>query len=157
MADGAPYAVTVLTQPSSPSQTCTVTSGSGTIAAAGVTNVAVNCVTNTYAIGGNVVGLSGSGLVLHNGSDDLPVALNGTFAFPTAVSSGGTFSVSISAQPSNPTQTCVVTGGSGTVGGAAVTSVTVNCATDRFTISGSVTGLSGDGLTLSLKIGRAHV
>jgi large repetitive protein len=153
VADGAPYAVTVLTQPSSPSQTCTVTSGSGTIAAAGVTNVAVNCVTNTYAIGGNVVGLSGSGLVLHNGSDDLPVALNGTFAFPTAVSSGGTFSVSISAQPSNPTQTCVVTGGSGTVGGAAVTSVTINCATDQFTISGTVGGLGGNGLTLSLNDG----
>src|SRR6185437_2767687 len=43
VADGAPYAVTVLTQPSSPSQTCTITNGSGTIAAAGITNVAVLC------------------------------------------------------------------------------------------------------------------
>ncbi|HVV49258.1 MAG TPA: hypothetical protein VHO06_06350, partial [Polyangia bacterium] len=153
VADGAPYAVTVLTQPSSPSQTCTVANGSGTIAAAGVTNVGVTCVTNTYLIGGNVVGLSGSGLVLHNGGDDLPVSLNGAFTFPTPVASGATFSVSISTQPSSPTQTCVVTGGSGTVGGADVSSVTVNCATDQFTVSGTVNGLSGSGLTLSLNAG----
>jgi large repetitive protein len=153
VADGAAYAVSVLTAPSSPSQTCTITGGSGTIAGAGVSNVAVHCVTNAFAIGGNVVGLSGSGLVLHNGGDDLAIALNGAFAFPTAVPSGGTFSVSISAQPSSPVQSCAVSGGSGTVGGAAVTSITVNCATDQFTLSGTVNGLGGSGLTLSLNSG----
>jgi hypothetical protein len=157
VADGAPYAVTVLTQPSSPSQTCTITNGSGTIAASDITNVAVACVTNGYAIGGNVVGLSGGGLVLHNGGDDLPITLNGGFAFPTMVASGAAFNVSISVQPTNPTQTCVVTGGSGTVGGATVTSVTVNCATDQFTISGTVGGLTGTGLTLSLNSGAVTV
>lgn len=40
---GLPYAVTVLTQPSSPAQVCTVQNGSGT-ASANVTNVAVSCV-----------------------------------------------------------------------------------------------------------------
>ena len=42
---GSPYGVTVLVQPTTPAQTCTVQNGSGT-ASADVTNVAVSCVTN---------------------------------------------------------------------------------------------------------------
>src|SRR5262245_52395159 len=41
LADAAAYEVTVLTPPSSPSQTCTVASADGAIAGANVTNVAV--------------------------------------------------------------------------------------------------------------------
>lgn len=40
---GSTYAVTVKTQPGSPSQTCTVSNGSGTMASANITNVAVTC------------------------------------------------------------------------------------------------------------------
>ena len=89
VADGAMYAVSVLTLPSSPTQTCSVTHGAGTIAGAGVSNVSVTCSTNSYTIGGNVIGLLGSGLTLQNGGDTLPVTLNGGFVFPTAVASGG--------------------------------------------------------------------
>jgi subtilisin family serine protease len=46
---GATYAVTVLTQPTGPVQTCSVTSGSGTVGAGKVTNVGVNC-NNTFTI-----------------------------------------------------------------------------------------------------------
>ena len=49
MASGATYAVTVFTQPSTPTQTCTVSNGSGTIGAANVTNVSVACVVNNTA------------------------------------------------------------------------------------------------------------
>ena len=154
VADGAAYGVTVLTQPSSPTQTCTVTGGHGTIAGGAISNVGVSCVTNSYVVGGNVVGLTGSGLILQNeGGDDLPITLNGGFAFATPIASGGAFAVTISQQPSNPVQTCVVSGGSGAVGGGDVTSVTINCATDRFTVGGTVTNLSGGGLTLSLNAG----
>jgi hypothetical protein len=45
VAEGAPYNVTVLTQPAS--QTCTVTNGSGIMGASNVTNVGVTCSTNT--------------------------------------------------------------------------------------------------------------
>jgi hypothetical protein len=45
---GAPYGVTVLAQPASPAQTCTVQNGSGT-ATANVTSVAVSCVTTPIA------------------------------------------------------------------------------------------------------------
>jgi large repetitive protein len=154
VASGAMYSVTVLTQPSTPSQTCTVTAGNGTVGSAAITDVAVTCATNAFAIGGTVVGLSGSGLVLQdNGGDDLPIAADGTFSFATSVTSGGSFAVTIATQPSNPQQMCGISGGSGTVGGAAVTSVTVNCSTDQHAVSGAVTNLTGAGLALSLNGG----
>jgi unsaturated chondroitin disaccharide hydrolase len=43
VASGGAYAVTVLTQPTSPAQTCAVTGGAGTVGSANVTNVAVTC------------------------------------------------------------------------------------------------------------------
>lgn len=45
VAPGNPYAVTVLTQPANPSQTCVVAGASGTVGSSGVT-VAVTCTTN---------------------------------------------------------------------------------------------------------------
>ena len=47
-----------------PTQTCTVTNGTVPAAPTNVTDVAVNCTTNTYTIGGTVSGLAGTGLVL---------------------------------------------------------------------------------------------
>src|SRR5262249_11287482 len=43
LATGAAYDVTVLTQPTSPAQTCIVTDGAGTVTTANVTTVAVAC------------------------------------------------------------------------------------------------------------------
>src|SRR5262245_18848241 len=43
LARGAAYNVTVKTQPTNPDQSCAISSGSGAIAAANVTNVAVTC------------------------------------------------------------------------------------------------------------------
>ncbi|MHB8811829.1 MAG: beta-propeller fold lactonase family protein [Steroidobacteraceae bacterium] len=51
LASGAAYAVTVLTQPSSPTQTCTVASGSGTTGTTNVTSVAVTCTGGTASVG----------------------------------------------------------------------------------------------------------
>jgi hypothetical protein len=82
VANGAAYAVTVFTQPTSPAQNCVVTSGSGN-ASANVTNVQVTCTTttaSTFTIGGTVTNLVGSGLVLQdNGGDNLSVTANGSF------------------------------------------------------------------------------
>jgi len=155
LASGASYAVTVASQPLSPSQTCTITSGgTGTIAGGDIANVTVACVTNRYSVGGTVTGLAGSGLTLRNNTEDLPVAQNGSFTFPTTIASGAAYAVSVSAQPSGPTQTCQVSGGSGTVGGGAVTSVTVNCTTNTYTVGGAVTGLgSATGLVLQNNAG----
>ena len=133
---GGTYNVTVLTQPSNPAQTCVVTNGSGT-ANANVTNVQVACTTTTYTIGGTISGLSGSGLLLQdNGGNNLAVASGATsFTFSTPVPAGGTYGVTVLAQPSNPVQTCVVTNGSGTAN-ANVTNVQVACS--AYTASGTV-------------------
>jgi 6-phosphogluconolactonase (cycloisomerase 2 family) len=131
LAAGTAYAVSVLTQPTGPSQTCSVTNASGAVSTSDVTNIAVSCTTKTYGVGGTVTGLSGSGLVLRDdGGDDLSVSGNGAFSFATAVASGAAYSVIVSTQPTNPVQNCTVTNGtgSGTVDNTNVTSVEVTCA-----------------------------
>lgn len=149
VASGSSYNVTVFTQPTNPSQTCTVTNGSGTIGSANVSNVAVSCTTNTYTISGTVTGLAGTGLVLlDNGGDNLPISANGTFTFTTPIASNGSYNVTVGTQPGGPTQTCAVNSGTGIVTGSNITNVSVICSTNTYTVSGSVTGLSGTGLVL---------
>jgi len=128
VSSGSAYAVTVQTQPGTPSQACVVTTGSGTIAQANITSVVVTCTTNAYTIGGVVAGLTGSGLVLRdNGGDGLAVSAPGNFTFATPVASGLGYAVTVFAQPTSPAQTCTVAAGSGTVGASNVTNVAVTC------------------------------
>jgi hypothetical protein len=153
VASGGNYAVTVLTQPST--QTCSVATGTGTVGGANVTTPAVTCVDNTYTVGGTIVGLAGTGLVLrNNGGDNRTVTAGSTsFTFATSVSNGAAYAVTVLTNPSAPTQTCVVTGGSsgtgtGTIASANVTNVVVTCTTTAFTVGGTITGLTGTGLVL---------
>ena len=125
---GAAYNVTVFSQP--PGQTCTVSSGSGAVGAANVTNVAVTCTATTFSIGGTVTGLAGAGLTLrNNGSGDLAIGANGSFSFASSLATGATYNVTVLTQPTNPIQTCGVANGNGVVGTANVTGVSVTCVT----------------------------
>jgi hypothetical protein len=75
-----------------------------------------------------VSGLTGTGLVLqNNGADDLPIASNGSFTFATSALTGTGYNVTVVQQPANPLQTCTVTDGVGTVGGASVVTIAVSC------------------------------
>ncbi len=149
LADATAYSVTVLTQPSGPSQTCTIGNGSGTIAAANVSNVAITCATGAFALTGTVSGLAGTGLVLrNNGGDDLPISANGAFSFASPIASGTAYNVTVKTQPSGPSQSCTVANGAGTIGSADVTNVAVTCATGTFVIGGTISGLVGSGLVL---------
>lgn len=97
-----------------------------------------------FTIGVTVSGLTGTGLVLlDNTTDKLTITANGSFTFATTIASGGTYSVTVQTQPSNPTQTCGVTAGSGSNVSANVTSVVVTCTTNPVTatIGGTVSGL----------------
>ncbi|HEX4151523.1 MAG TPA: kelch repeat-containing protein [Steroidobacteraceae bacterium] len=124
VASGSPFAVTVLAQPVG--QTCAVNNGSGTVAGANVTSVAVICSDNSYNVSFTVSGLLATGLMVQdNGTDNLAVSGNGTFNFNTPLSTGSPYSVSILAQPAN--QTCAITDGSGTVIGANITGVLITC------------------------------
>jgi kexin len=130
LAGSANYNVTVLTQPATPTQTCSVTNGSGTVGSANVTNVSVSCTTNAFTIGGTVSGLTGTGLVLrNNGGNNLTINGNGAFTFTVSIPSGATYAVTVFTQPTGPTQTCSVTSSSGTVGAGNVTNVGVTCVT----------------------------
>jgi hypothetical protein len=160
----APYAVIVEAQPSGPPQICGTIAGSGKIGTGDVTDIEVSCDTVRFALGGQVQGLLGNGLVLrNNGADNLSVnpasdagADGGDaglpppvpFTFATKIESGSDFDVSVFAQPTNPSQTCDVSGAKGTVVGGDVNTVTVNCTTNTYTVGGNVTGLAGTGLKL---------
>ncbi|HYB61802.1 MAG TPA: kelch repeat-containing protein [Methylomirabilota bacterium] len=146
------YLVTVLTQPTNPTQTCSVTNGTGTTTA-NVTNVEIVC-GDIFTVGGSITGLDGSGLVLQdNGGDNLHVSGTGnvSFTFATPLVPGTAYAVTVLTQPSNPTQTCTVSNGTGTISGN-VTNVLLSCSQPKFTIGGSVVGLiQGVGDTLELQ------
>jgi 6-phosphogluconolactonase len=104
----------------------------------------------TYTVGGTVTGLTGSGLFLGAGfGNALPVSAAGTFTFGTRVANGTTYSVSVEAQPSSPTQYCSVANASGIVAAANVTNVSVTCG-NGYTVGGTVSGLVGSGLVLQI-------
>lgn len=107
--------MTVRTQPAG--QSCTVTNGSGTLAGANVTNVAVNCVNTTpttFTVGGTVSGLTGNVVLQNNGGDDLTRTANGAVpTFATALANGAPYNVTVRLQPAG--QVCTVTNGTGTV------------------------------------------
>ena len=138
VAFGSAYDVTVQTQPTG--KTCTVTSGSGTMGTSAVT-ATVACAANSYTVGGMVSGLNGTVVLQQSGGDDISIAADGGFVFPTAVTFGAGYTVTVLTQPA--TQTCSVTNGSGTMGAGNITNVMVTCATNTHTIGGTVTGLSG--------------
>jgi hypothetical protein len=128
IASGAAYNVTVVASPTSPvSQQCTVIGGAGVVGAGPVTTVAVTCTTNSFTVGGTVIGLTSGAVVLqNNGGDDLSRSANGDFAFANPVASGAAYNVTIATQPAG--QTCTVANGSGTIANAPITNVTVTCA-----------------------------
>jgi galactose oxidase-like protein len=137
------YAVTVLTQPVTPNQICTVSGGSGTATTPTVT-ATVACV-NSFVIGGTVTGVVGTGLVLKdNGADPITITQNGAFMFDQQLPTGSPYAVTIDTQPSSPAQTCVVTQGTGS--GTAtmdITSVAIVCPAITYSIGGNVVGLLG--------------
>jgi hypothetical protein len=156
---GGAYNVTVATQPTD--QNCTVSSGTGT-ANANVTTVSVTCSTTDFTIGGTLSGLaSGATVVLQdNLGDNLTLTANGTFTFATPLATGTPYSVTVLTPPTG--QTCTVANGTGTVGTANVTNVSVTCSAVlvTYSIGGTLSGLAsgmsivlqdngGDNLTLA--------
>ena len=80
-------------------------------------------------LSGTLGGLNGGSLSLHldygTGTQDVGINANGPFAFTSAVPSGATYTVSVTAQPS--TQICTVTHASGTMPAGDVGNVAASC------------------------------
>jgi uncharacterized repeat protein (TIGR03803 family) len=135
------YAVTVQTQPTG--LTCSVSNGAGTMGGAAVTNIAITCSANTYTVGGTISGLTASGLVLlDNGGDATTLSANATqFTMNTGVAYGSTYAITVQTPPTG--LVCSVSDGTGTVGAADVTSVSIACVSN-FSLLYSFAGGSGD-------------
>lgn len=120
--------------------------------AVAVTIVAPPCTTcvSRYFVGGTVSGLSGRLGLQDNGADDLAVDHDGNFFFATRLPSGAAYSASVSVQPTG--QSCSIFDASGTVVASNVTSISVTCVdvVPHYTVGGTVQGLTGMGLDLTL-------
>jgi uncharacterized repeat protein (TIGR03803 family) len=102
----------------------------------------------TYTLSGSVSGLSSSGLVLSVNSTGVPVASGAsTVTLASGLTSGTAFSVSVQTQPTG--ETCSVAGGMGTIASANYANVVVTCATQAYSLGGTVSGLSSTGLVLA--------
>ena len=78
-----------------------------------------------FTVGGTVSGISSAIVVRNNGSDDLTMTKSGSFTFTTALASGTSYNVTIASLPA--AQSCVVRHGNGTIAGANVTNVDIQC------------------------------
>lgn len=153
VASGSAYAVTVLTQPSNPTQSCAVSNSSGTVSAGNVNNVNITCTTTSFTVGGTITGLAGNGLVLVNNlAGDLPLP-SGATTYSFAVPSGSAYSVTVKVQPTSATQVCTVANPGGTVANVNITNVSINCVSTPFSVGGTVSGLVGSGLVLQNNLG----
>ncbi len=90
--------------------------------ATGVCQHAPHC-----TVGGTVSGLLGSGLTLQSGSHSATVSQNGSFVLAGTFANGAKYFTTITAAPGAPAQTCSVSNGAGTIGGASVADVAVSC------------------------------
>ena len=143
LAAGAPYNVTVLSQPAG--LDCQPVDGSANMPAANLI-VAVNCepvAPPTFPVGADITGLNGSVTLQNNMGDDVTRSADGAFNFPTQLPAGASYSVTVSSQPAG--QTCVPVDGSGTMPAVPVV-VAVNCIDDpppTFSVGGRISGLNG--------------
>lgn len=100
-----------------------------------------------FTVGGTVTGLSYPGLVLTDGGNTTTVAANATsFAFPNQIAYGSTYNVIPSGQPAH--ETCTVANPSDTAGRMAAIAISISCSLNAFSVGGTVTGLTVDGLVL---------
>lgn len=147
--DGARYSVTVKSQPTSPGQSCVVSSGSGFVAAADATGVLVSCTTNTHSVGGTISGLYGPIVLQLNGGPGLALSQNGTFWFTNPIAEGATYAATVQFQPSRPAQTCTIGNATGTMGSANVFNLAVTCGTPAYYLSGQL--LNATNATISIR------
>src|SRR5688500_6415532 len=83
-------------------------------------------VAGRYAVGGVVIGLTGTGLVLtNNGLDPLAVDANGAFRFSVLHPAGAQYYMQVATQPGG--QSCSVANGTGALGNSEYGNAVVTC------------------------------
>ncbi len=143
-ADGESYQVTVLTAPSMPNQTCEINNESGVLAGQNVTNIIIECTTDSYMIGGFTNGLALDNFVtlsMNEGEEFLVIKDNINFVFSNAIEDNTTYDITVQSQPTSPNQTCEINNGNGTILGDDIIDIEVNCNTNVYTVGGTIIGL----------------
>jgi hypothetical protein len=80
----------------------------------------------TFTVGGTITGTGGQGVTLQdNGADNITVSMDGAFTFPTPLATGAAFNVTVLSTAGG--LSCAVTGGSGTIAGGNVSTVSITC------------------------------
>jgi uncharacterized protein YkwD len=100
--------------------------GSGSSSSAAGSNGGNSSTSSPYTVGGSVSGLDGAASVSLNGGTAQAVSSDGSFVFSSSLASGDSYAVTVVAAPAG--EACSVSNGSGTVGSANVTNVTITCA-----------------------------
>jgi hypothetical protein len=138
---GTSYQVRVQTQPSG--ETCTLSSNAKGTITSNITVTATCAATANYAISVAVSGLTSGTLVMRdNQVDTLNFTTNATETFAKTFISGASYQVAVKTQPSG--QTCTVgSNAKGTITSNLTVAVTCAPNTTNFTLSVSVSGLTG--------------
>jgi hypothetical protein len=98
---------------------------------------------------GQQVNLGNPGLVLANGSDTVAVPAGASsFSFPNSISYGTEYHVTVKTQPEH--MTCAPVDGTqdGAAGRTQTIVVQIRCAQNTYTLSGTVSGLTANGLVV---------
>lgn len=111
---------------------------------------------NTYSLSGTLTGLNTGNWVtlLNSGTDELQLAANGPFAFPTAVKSNASYAVTVGTQPAG--QKCSVVNGIGTAP-VNVSNIAVSCVNSPLVVTtwaGSGQAGSADGVGVAASFNR---
>lgn len=161
LVEGEDYSVKLTGAMDNPKASCLLLDAEGRVGSSGVPLITVICTPvpdelDGYALGGTLIGLTGTGLRLELSGgveklDLLPRQNNGTWRFPTLVADNTDYDVEIARQPSNPTEFCSILNASGTVASQDVTDVSVLCQSASV-LEGTVVGLRGNGLEIMLVV-----
>ncbi|MDO8052169.1 hypothetical protein O3301_27220 [Janthinobacterium sp. SUN211] len=101
----------------------------------------------SYEVSGTISGLNNEGLILANGGDPLPVPAGKTnFTFAKRIDYGTAYDITVKQQPAH--MTCGISGGSGSAGHYINISAAVTCFQNKYTVGGTISGLTVDGLVL---------
>lgn len=101
----------------------------------------------SYDVSGTISGLSNAGLVLANGGDTVSPAVGATtFTFPKRIDYGTNYTITVKTPPAH--MNCTVSGGTGSAGLYVSIEAFVSCQQNTYTVGGTITGQTVDGLVL---------
>ena len=110
----------------------------------------------TYTLSGAISGLTSAGLNITNGNDTVLIEKESSaFIFPTPLTQGSSYSVTIKTQPA--AQACTVSNGSGTIDSASVTNIKISCVTNAYFIGGVINNYTSSGLILANENDRLEI